>query len=172
MHATQNSTPTAGESTQDPAYVGRAAGASPDSTGHTLLPRRAREHAKGIKSAKKKIAGAARNDRPATTADMDSRGMKQNKLGWYYEQLADASLGAVRRTVNPFFDRVQSENYFLHLDFLLALAEFIDAVFLGILYAGTSWLRCPCTLQRQRLSFQRAVSLTVPRMHEVDSDDF
>ncbi|RYP53982.1 hypothetical protein DL768_001132 [Monosporascus sp. mg162] len=135
LHATQNSTPTAGESTQDPAYVGKAAGVSPDSAGHTLLPRRAREHVKGIKSAKKKIAGAARNDRPVTTADMDSRGMKQNKLGWYYEQLADASLGPVRLAVLSTLPltEVQNENYFLHLDFLLALAESIDAVFLGTL---------------------------------------
>ncbi|RYP35222.1 hypothetical protein DL767_003888 [Monosporascus sp. MG133] len=135
LHATQNSTPTAGESTQDPAYVGKAAGVSPDSAGHTLLPRRAREHVKGIKSAKKKIAGAARNDRPVTTADMDSRGMKQNKLGWYYEQLADASMGPVRLAVLSTLPltEVQNENYFLHLDFLLALAESIDVVFLGTL---------------------------------------
>ncbi|KFA54731.1 hypothetical protein S40293_00720 [Stachybotrys chartarum IBT 40293] len=58
LHATQKSTPTAGESTPDPAYVGKAAAVSPDSGGHTLLPQRAREHVKGIKSAKKKIAGA------------------------------------------------------------------------------------------------------------------
>lgn len=130
LYATQNSTPTAGESSQDLAYVGKAAAAiSPDSAGHTLLSQRAREHAQGIKFAKMKIAGAARNDRPVRMADMDSCGMKQKKGGWYYEQLAVRL--AVLSTLP--LTQVQNENYFLHLDFLLALAESIDATFLGTL---------------------------------------
>ncbi|KAI0096635.1 hypothetical protein GGR51DRAFT_543093 [Nemania sp. FL0031] len=76
-----------------------------DLAGQPLLPQRARGHVESINSVKKGVAGATRNDRPIATADMDSRGMKQKKLGWYYEQLADARLGLPRRTANPSFDR-------------------------------------------------------------------
>ncbi|TGJ84458.1 hypothetical protein E0Z10_g4330 [Xylaria hypoxylon] len=67
--------------------------------------------------------------------------MKQKKLIWYYEQLADASLGSVRLAVLSTLPltQVQNENYFLHLDFLLALAELRNIIRCQT-HASSFWL--------------------------------
>jgi len=69
------------------------------------------------------------------TQHEDLNVLKRKRLTWYHEQLADNSLRPVHLAVLTTLPmpEVEKEDYYFHLDFLLALAESIDAVFLGTL---------------------------------------
>jgi len=136
LHASRISEPAAGDPLKDPAYVGKAGAVTLDNAGSILMPRRAKEHFRGIDYGKQKISATARDNRPGVEAqNEDLSVLKRKRLTWYHEQLADNSLGPVHLAVLTTFPlpEIEKEDYYLYLDFLLALAESIDAVFLGTL---------------------------------------
>ncbi|OAA53903.1 Homeodomain-like protein [Niveomyces insectorum RCEF 264] len=101
-----------------------------------LIPRRAKQHFKGIALCQQKMSASAGGNMPLVETQKEGHNVhKTTPLAWYHKKLADNSLGPAHLAVLTTFPlpEIENDDFYLHLDFLIALAESIDAVFLGTL---------------------------------------